>query len=71
MLVEGVAAGYRFVAFDEIQNYSENAGENVPPKCLLRHDIDADISAALKMAKVENEEGFIALIADALAKQTG
>jgi hypothetical protein len=60
MLVEGVAAGYRFVAFDEIQNYSENAGENVPPKCLLRHDIDADISAALRMAKVENEAGISA-----------
>jgi hypothetical protein len=60
MLVEAKAAGYHFVGFDGIMRVVDQTTQTAPPRCLLRHDIDADISAALKMAKVENEVGISA-----------
>ena len=48
------AAGYRFLPFQRdlwaTQDLSPDA-----KLCLLRHDVDADLSAALSMAEIENE----------------
>jgi len=54
LLVNAQKAGYNFCDFSVIT-------ENKPPSlsksntCLLRHDVDADISAALVMAKLEQQ----------------
>jgi hypothetical protein len=47
-----LSKGYSFLGFEEIKNSSVNK------YCLLRHDIDADIHAALQMAKIEHELGI-------------
>lgn len=44
--------GYSFVSFNEVVNSNNNKF------CLLRHDVDADLIAALKMARIENELGI-------------
>ena len=60
-------AGYNFVFFDQISNFSHKDhsgfGTNIvdcnqSASLLLRHDIDADLSAAYKMAKEEAEIGI-------------
>lgn len=43
-------AGYNFIAFPDKDKYSKF--------CLLRHDIDADLNAALQMARLENSLGI-------------
>jgi len=59
ILVNGMQAGYRFTDFSEIrsENPSHDANAN---QCLLRHDVDVDISAALIMAQVEHDLGVTA-----------
>lgn len=47
----GLESGYRFLPFDAaVSNTAE-------PVCLLRHDIDADVEAALRMANIEAAAG--------------
>lgn len=45
-LEEGVRAGVRFVSFDEAAVADE-------PACLLRHDVDGDLGAAVVIAELE------------------
>lgn len=44
-------AGYRFLAFDDERRHVE------PRVCLLRHDVDADMEAAARMAELEAHIG--------------
>jgi len=45
--------GYEFIPYSvDFKNINENDG-----LCILRHDIDADLEAAVKLAKVEQELG--------------
>jgi hypothetical protein len=53
MLVNALKIGYRFVLFNEIPDVSGHL-----KVCLLRHDIDTDLRAALEMAKVEAAIGI-------------
>lgn len=52
MLATALENNYEFLSFDN-QNRFE-----VGNKCLLRHDIDTDLSAALELAKVECQLGI-------------
>jgi hypothetical protein len=52
-------SGYRFIDFasvDKLGSLTAREGSC----CILRHDVDADISAALTMAKVEHDLGITA-----------
>ncbi|WP_448208560.1 hypothetical protein [Azospirillum sp. sgz302134] len=53
ILRAGLDAGYRFAGFDEL---AQVRGLSTPA-CLLRHDCDNDLVAALRMARVEAEAG--------------
>lgn len=44
-------AGYQFIEFQEAEKFNGKA-------VLLRHDVDADLSAALEMAKIEHTYGI-------------
>ena len=47
----GLSSGYEFLSFDEPIPHS------VQRVCLLRHDVDADMDAAARMAAIESEIG--------------
>src|SRR3990167_265308 len=49
-------AGYNFISFSEF----ESVGGRAPGKykCLLRHDVDIDLSAAFTMANLESDLGI-------------
>lgn len=49
MLQAALKSGYEFRFFNNF-----NSGKNI---CVLRHDVDADLSAALEMAEIEFEIG--------------
>jgi hypothetical protein len=51
MLDAAVRSGYVFAAFDDY------AAQGAPRVCLLRHDVDADLGAALEIARIEAEVG--------------
>ena len=53
MLDYALKVGYQFVLFNEIPQTGDHS-----KICLLRHDIDADMWAALEMAKVEAALGI-------------
>lgn len=53
ILQAGGAAGYRFIGFAE---HAEQRSSD-EKACLLRHDCDNDLVAALRMAEIEAEEG--------------
>lgn len=53
LLRAGLAAGYRFAGFGDIEALRQAAGM----ACLLRHDCDNDLVAAARMAEIEAEEG--------------
>ena len=57
MLEEALKTGYEFLTFKELncELYSNANRTSNSGKVLLRHDIDGDIEAALKMASIENE----------------
>lgn len=55
MLTRGLDAGYRFALFRHVADGTSAGSE---PRCLLRHDVDADLSAAVAMGKVERELGI-------------
>ncbi|MBO9536961.1 hypothetical protein [Herbaspirillum sp.] len=53
-LMQGLLnAGYSFIGYDQVTAHSP-----LSPQCLLRHDIDADLSAALQIAQLEAELGI-------------
>lgn len=54
MLSEGLKSNYDFLDF---RNVNKDTSKKV---CYLRHDIDADVSAALKIAEVESKLGISA-----------
>lgn len=56
MLVGAKRAGYSFIDFAAIDGCS--APMMSGRQCLLRHDVDADLSAAFVMARVERELGI-------------
>jgi len=51
MLTDAIAGGYRFLAFDDPARVARE------PVCLLRHDVDADLGAALDLAQIEADLG--------------
>lgn len=53
ILRAGRAADYRFAGFTEIETLRRDGNR----ACLLRHDCDNDLVAALRMADIEAEEG--------------
>jgi len=53
ILRAGLAAGYRFASFHDIE--ALRRGE--VRACLMRHDCDNDLVAAMRMAEIEAEEG--------------
>lgn len=57
MLIGAKCAGYRFIDFSAIDCTQESRFFE-GGRCLLRHDVDADLSAALTMAEVENDLGI-------------
>jgi hypothetical protein len=59
ILANGKQAGYRFMDFSEISRENPSHGGN-SNLCLLRHDVDADICAALIMAQLEHDLGVAA-----------
>lgn len=56
MLTRALDARYRFVLFRDVADGRAGAGPG--PECLLRHDVDADLAAAVVMAGVERELGI-------------
>ncbi len=58
LLVNAQKAGYNFRDFSVITE-NKILGLSKSKICLLRHDIDADISAALVMAKLESQLGVV------------
>ncbi len=54
LLKRGISAGYKFIGFPEV-DHSGQAVSRHANLCLLRHDVDADIAAALIMAKIERQ----------------
>lgn len=52
MLRAALAAGYIFEPFEVV------SGQSKETSCLLRHDIDVDLGAALRMAQIEHELGI-------------
>lgn len=57
MLARALKARYRFVVFQDVAG-SQPPGDQ--PRCLLRHDVDADLTAAATMARAERELGISA-----------
>jgi hypothetical protein len=55
ILTSALTSGYRFVEFPALSHYRDT--DTSQSICLLRHDCDNDITAALKMAEVEHESG--------------
>ena len=53
MLEGALCTGYSFISFD-----NEKISRNISKRCLLRHDVDADISAALTMARADHKIGI-------------
>jgi hypothetical protein len=51
MLESALRSGYVFAAFDD------PAAQSARRVCLLRHDVDADLGAALEIARIEAEVG--------------
>jgi len=45
---------YSFICFDQVNGNHDNKKK----KCLLRHDVDSDVSAALKIANIEYHLGI-------------
>lgn len=58
MLEAGLKSGYRFLSFSEGERAV--AGGTEDRICLLRHDIDADLEAAVEMAVTEARAGVSA-----------
>lgn len=56
LLEEAQTAGYRFCGFDQLRSDSDSIKAN-GGVILLRHDIDADLSAASMMASLEADLG--------------
>jgi hypothetical protein len=52
MLIEGLKSNYDFLDFRNVNN------ETSKKICYLRHDVDADVSAALKVAQIECNLGI-------------
>lgn len=52
MLVAMLKQGYRFLAFDSLERFHETKA------CLLRHDVDADLKAALEVSRIERTSGI-------------
>ncbi|MRS11747.1 MAG: hypothetical protein EG823_01585 [Actinobacteria bacterium] len=52
----GLDSGYRFVGFDEIDEW--RARDDVRT-CILRHDCDNDLVASAKMAEIEHDLGVV------------
>jgi hypothetical protein len=59
MLENGVLANYQFILFQELTAELKGTSSS-DHYCILRHDVDADIAAALTMAIVEHELGISA-----------
>ena len=53
LLETALVSGYRFLPFDNTLRLKQGKC------CLLRHDVDVDLSAALEIAKVESVLGII------------
>ena len=53
MLRSGLGAGFRFVGFADLPALRETAER----LCILRHDCDNDLVAAVRLAEIEAEEG--------------
>ncbi|KAA5533767.1 hypothetical protein F0919_14645 [Taibaiella lutea] len=51
LLKQALDSGYQFCSFENIYQ------ENLDKICYLRHDIDADVTAAFKLAEIENSLG--------------
>lgn len=47
-------SGYQFISYSDLRNYVAST-QNI---CLLRHDCDNDLSAALSIARIESEMGI-------------
>lgn len=56
MLHRGLESGFRFIQFRDVAH--DGAAGRGGPRCLLRHDVDADLSAAAIMARAEQELGI-------------
>lgn len=55
MLARALETGYRFIQYRDLAGPRRVIGDR--PECLLRHDVDADLSAAVAMAAAEQELG--------------
>ena len=55
MLTRAQEARYRFVLFRDVADGASAANQELA--CLLRHDVDADLSAAAELARAERELG--------------
>jgi hypothetical protein len=49
----GLESGYRFIGFEDLAAVRDH----VPYLCLLRHDCEGDLAAALRLGEIENELG--------------
>jgi len=54
ILETGVASSYRFIGFEELAN----ARDAEPYLCLLRHDCEGDLTAALRIGEIEKDLGI-------------
>jgi hypothetical protein len=54
LLRNGISSGYDFIGFHEVGPIGQTVSRD-NNLCLLRHDVDADVSAALVMAKIERQ----------------
>lgn len=57
ILVSAKRVGYQFIDFTSINLASQKLAFD-SSQCLLRHDVDADLAAALIMAQIENKLGI-------------
>ena len=55
ILETGLASGYRFIGFEELPN----ARRTERFLCLLRHDCEGDLTAALRIGEIEKDLGII------------
>jgi len=55
ILASAKSAGYKFIDFSALNIGMHSC--SLGSKCLLRHDIDVDLSAAFEMAKIEHDLG--------------
>lgn len=55
IIESGLGAGYKFITFDELAT----ARETERYFCLLRHDCEGDLSAALRLGELEKDMGVI------------